>query len=73
VVEGDKPMTARQTIAATSHLMVEFMNLVEKHMGRRLTPEEARVLPKDAREYAKTMLKWIKKGNLKGDNHDKER
>lgn len=47
----------------TSELMVDFLHLVEKHTGRRLTQDEllSTQFRGDALAYAKTMMRWIRK------------
>ncbi len=47
---------------SVSQLMVEFQYIIEKKLNRRLTAEEAKQLHRDSFVYAKTILRWIKKG-----------
>jgi hypothetical protein len=55
-----------ETTKAISDLMMEFLLLLEKKLGRRITPEEARSTQfrGDALAYAKMIRRWTK-GNKK--------
>ena len=58
---------ARGTRELTSRLMTDFLRLVEKYrQGERLTQEEllSSQFRGDALAFAKTMMRWIKKGQI---------
>jgi hypothetical protein len=52
----DKPLDIHKT---TSEFMLEYVRRVEKILGRRLTPDEARRITPEALAYAKTLRNWI--------------
>jgi hypothetical protein len=62
----------------TSELMLDYVRQVERLLGRRLKPDEARRITPQALEYARMIREWIPKEKLeklekKGQRHANDR
>ena len=45
-----------------SEYMMKYTSDVERAMGRKLKPDEVRIVLPEARQYAKNLYEWKKKG-----------
>jgi hypothetical protein len=65
-------MDAHKEEFTMSELMMEYIRIVERAMGRRLKPDEVRLVTPEARQYAVNMRKWMAKRPAAHSPQEKE-